>query len=176
MPLGKLSKKQIDLSYGVLKELQEILLQSEKSKTMLQGLSNKFYTMMPHNFGLRAPPLIDSLQIVKEKCEMIESLMEIEVAFKLMTTESGQKTLDNQYDKLHNHIEPLDRNTDEYRTLEKYLQNTHAPTHKQYKIEIKEIYVVNREGESDRYNSFKKLTNRMMLWHGSRRTNWAGIL
>lgn len=33
-----------------------------------------------------------------------------------------------------------------------------------------------RQGEYKRYRAFKDLPNRMLLWHGSRNTNYAGIL
>lgn len=33
-----------------------------------------------------------------------------------------------------------------------------------------------RQGEEDRYKKFSDFPNRMLLWHGSRLTNWVGIL
>ncbi|XP_025782035.1 poly [ADP-ribose] polymerase 1 [Puma concolor] len=38
------------------------------------------------------------------------------------------------------------------------------------------IFKIEREGESQRYKPFKQLRNRRLLWHGSRTTNFAGIL
>ncbi|QQP50788.1 Poly polymerase, partial [Caligus rogercresseyi] len=35
---------------------------------------------------------------------------------------------------------------------------------------------VNRKGESKKFKPFRKLPNRHLLWHGSRLTNYAGIL
>ena len=35
---------------------------------------------------------------------------------------------------------------------------------------------MNRHGERDRFQPFKELHNRRLLWHGSRTTNYAGIL
>lgn len=32
------------------------------------------------------------------------------------------------------------------------------------------------EGEDERYGKFSKLHNKQLLWHGSRLTNWVGIL
>ena len=39
-----------------------------------------------------------------------------------------------------------------------------------------QIFKIEREGESQRYKPFKQLHNRRLLWHGSRTTNFAGIL
>lgn len=37
-----------------------------------------------------------------------------------------------------------------------------------------EIFKIEREGEKDRFNA--KLGNSKLLWHGSRFSNWGGIL
>lgn len=69
--------------------------------------------------------------------------------------------------------QPLDRDSEEFKRITEFLRITHAPTHSNYTLEVLDIFSVSREGEAER---FKTLDNRMMLWHGSRRTNWAGIL
>ena len=37
-------------------------------------------------------------------------------------------------------------------------------------------FTIDRDGEMDRYKKYKDLHNRKLLWHGSRLTNFAGIL
>ena len=39
-----------------------------------------------------------------------------------------------------------------------------------------QIFEIKREGEYGRYKPFKELPNRQLLWHGSRTTNFGGIL
>lgn len=39
-----------------------------------------------------------------------------------------------------------------------------------------QIFKIVREGERQRYRPFEELHNRQLLWHGSRATNYAGIL
>jgi len=39
-----------------------------------------------------------------------------------------------------------------------------------------QVFKVKRNGEEKRYKPFRKLHNRKLLWHGSRLTNFAGIL
>ena len=64
MPLGKLSKKQIESAYKVLTEaLSEI--QGDRNSTKLLDASNRFYTLIPHDFGLQSPPLLDHEEIIK---------------------------------------------------------------------------------------------------------------
>lgn len=53
------------------------------------------------------------------------------------------------------------------------MKNTHGPTHLIKIDEVEEIFEINRKGEDER---FVKLPNRKLLWHGSKFTNFAGIL
>jgi len=56
------------------------------------------------------------------------------------------------------------------------LKNSHGPTHDQYTLEIKDLFEIKRFGEEQKFYPFKQLHNRMLLWHGSRVTNFVGIL
>lgn len=38
------------------------------------------------------------------------------------------------------------------------------------------IFKIGRQGERQRFRPFEELHNRQLLWHGSRATNYAGIL
>ena len=60
--------------------------------------------------------------------------------------------------------------------LKEYVANTHAPTHSSYSLELMDVFKIERHGETKRYKPFRKLPNRKLLWHGSRTTNYAGIL
>ena len=53
------------------------------------------------------------------------------------------------------------------------MQRTHAATHSSYSLELLEAFEVEREGEAA---AFTDVGNRQLLWHGSRLTNWCGIL
>ncbi|KAH3714391.1 Poly(ADP-ribose) polymerase catalytic domain [Pelomyxa schiedti] len=56
--------------------------------------------------------------------------------------------------------------------IQKYVTNTHPRS----TPAIKNIYRVDRAGESDRFEPSKVLGNRKLLWHGSRLTNFVGII
>ena len=58
--------------------------------------------------------------------------------------------------------------------VEEYVRNTHAKTHSQYKLKVTHVFRASRDGEAVAHRS--KLGNRQLLWHGSRLTNWVGIL
>lgn len=181
MPLGKISKRQIQEAYSVLTELQAQLQDSEPSRTKLLDVSNRFYTLIPHDFGIDNPPLLDSEDIIKKKIEMLDSLLEMEIAYSLLKTTKEEESsnvhpIDLHYSKLNAEIEVVDKSSKEFELLHMYVKNTHAATHTQYELEIIDVFKVIRVGEDKRYKPFKKLHNRKLLWHGSRLTNFAGII
>lgn len=66
MPLGKLSRKQLQHAYSTLNELNLIIdSDDEKNKnSKIIETTNKFYTLIPHDFGIKNPQLIDSKEIL----------------------------------------------------------------------------------------------------------------
>ena len=64
MPLGKLSKNQIQQAYSVLSDLQE-LVKSGGSNSRFLDASNRFYTLVPHDFGIENPPVLNSEEMIK---------------------------------------------------------------------------------------------------------------
>ncbi|XP_018335477.1 poly [ADP-ribose] polymerase [Agrilus planipennis] len=180
MPLGKLSKKQLQKAYSVLTELQSFVSNgsNKDNRDKIIDACNRFYTLVPHNFGVDNPPLIDDLEDIKKKIEMLEALMEMEIAYNLMkeSNEKGGNPADAQYAQLKADIHVLDRESVEFKVIEEYVKKTHAPTHTNYELEIHEVFAVVRYGEEERYKKYKSLHNRKLLWHGSRTTNYGGIL
>ena len=79
MPLGKLSRKQIETAYKILTEAQDMIKTESGSESKFLDASNRFFTLIPHDFGMRSPPLLDNPDLVKAKIEMLDSLLEIEV-------------------------------------------------------------------------------------------------
>ena len=175
MPLGKLSIKQLQGAYFALSEIEDSL-NKRGSKLELVCLSNKFYTLVPHNFGLAKAPIIDTTEKINEKREMVDSLLDIQSAFEMMTkggANADMNSFDAYYKQLNADIRLLDRSSQEFSIIDQYTRNTQAHG---YKIEILEVFKVNRQGEDQRYEPFKNLHNRLLLWHGSRLTNFASII
>ena len=104
MPLGKLSKRQIQNAYSVLTELQTEI-SGAKDPTKILDASNRFYTLIPHDFGLRRPPLLDSEDIIRAKTQMLDNLLEIEVAYSLLKQEDSSEG--EAKDPLDVHFEQL---------------------------------------------------------------------
>ncbi|KAJ3079952.1 Poly [ADP-ribose] polymerase 2 [Quaeritorhiza haematococci] len=184
MPLGKLTKQHIEKGYNVLKEIAEELNKPSRSNSRLTDLTSEFYTIIPHEFGMRTPPVINTPQMLKSKLQMVEALADIQIATTLLKSTSGvpdANPIDVHYEALHCDLAPIDKNSDTFELIKRYTQNTHAATHNAYKLEVDEVFEVVRDGEVDKYEKVKadiekKKDNRMLLWHGSRLTNFVGIL
>ena len=56
------------------------------------------------------------------------------------------------------------------------MRNGDATRQDALQMQIKDIFEVEREGEAKRFEPQKPLGNRRMLWHGSRTSNFGGIL
>lgn len=177
MPLGKLSKKQLESAYRVLSELANLITNGGTPEQFIDA-SNRFYTLIPHSFGVRAAKILDTVQEIKDKTDMLDSLMEIELAYSMLNveTEGEINPIDAHYEQLKTNIEPLDHSSEEFELIKKYVKNTHAKTHNDYDLVVEDVFKIKRQGEDRRYKPFKKLHNRQLLWHGSRLTNYAGIL
>lgn len=79
--------------------------------------------------------------------------------------------LDSNFESLKCKMKTLNESTLEYKMIETYVKNTS----KGYKLNIVDAFEVEREGEKERFNP-EKLGNRQLLWHGSRFSNFVGIL
>ncbi|CAH8561738.1 unnamed protein product [Schistosoma turkestanicum] len=204
-PLGKLSQSQIRAGYTALDTISKMISalsdlsqngdtatetksrgrgkrvvksnagDKRKFEEQLLLACNDFYTRIPHDFGMRIPPVIRTMPEVKAKIELLEALSDIEFAVNILKNNqsSTQNIIDVNYKRLNCDIQPL-RSTDPmYSLLADYMHETHGVTHNWYTLEILDVFECRKSAEQE---NFKDYGNRMLLWHGSRLTNWVGIL
>ncbi|XP_049888598.1 poly [ADP-ribose] polymerase 2 [Epinephelus moara] len=174
-PLGKLTSEQIRAGYTALKKIEDCLKKKGSNRDLLEAC-NQFYTRIPHDFGLKTPPIIRTEDELKEKIALLEALSDIQIAVKMVQSSENndEHPLDRQYSSLKCQLQPLDSSSNEYTVIEKYLQSTHAPTHRDYTMTVLDMFSVDRDGENN--NFLSNIHNRTLLWHGSRLSNWVGIL
>lgn len=183
MPLGKLSKGQIAKGFEVLDDIEKVL-KKEKSGN-LKELSSKFYTVIPHDFGRKIPPVIGDEETLRSKMDMLLVLGDIEIAQELqkekdkkMEAEKGDmlpNPLDVEYGLLNCELEYLDKKSPEYKVIETYTNNTRS-TGYWGSCKIKEVWKVNRIGEDKRFKEHDSIANRKLLWHGTSVAVVAAIL
>jgi hypothetical protein len=79
--------------------------------------------------------------------------------------------IDENYGKLNCEITTLEDKSDEYKLVSEFLDNTKSGR----KLKLLDVFKLNRNGEDKTFNP-KKLKNKKLLWHGSRFSNFVGIL
>lgn len=193
LPLGKLSKATIMRGFQALKNLSELFTDPSKAsqyglpyQQAVEHLSNTYYSVIPHAFGRDRPPIIATDQQLKQEVELLENLSDMKEASNIMKIDKTQfdvHPLDRQYQGLRmQEMTPLDRASIEFTHLQDYLVDTRGHTHG-VNYEVEEIFRIERQGEFDRFDQsdyadgkLKLKKNRKLLWHGSRSTNFGGIL
>ncbi|KAL4191408.1 hypothetical protein AMTRI_Chr07g80390 [Amborella trichopoda] len=178
MPLGKLSKSNIQKGFEALTEIQNLLsnivYEPSVKESLIVDASNRFFTVIPSIH----PHVIRDENDFKSKVKMLEALQDIEIASRLVGFDSeNDESLDEKYKKLCCDVAPLPHDSTDYQMVKKFLLNTHAPTHKDWTLEVEDVFALERDGEFDKYAPYRdNLKNKMLLWHGSRLTNFVGIL
>ncbi|KAI0184130.1 poly polymerase catalytic domain-containing protein [Xylaria flabelliformis] len=187
LPLGKLSKATISRGFQALKDLaflldnpaQALTLYGTNLNTATEQLSNAFFTIIPHAFGRSRPPVIRSQAMLKKEIELLESLGDMKDAALLMKADKKEEIneLDRQFRGLClNEMTPLSNTSDEFLHLKNYLMDTRGSTHNA-NYQVSQIFRIERDGEFGRFDaSHKTPRDRRLLWHGSRCTNFGGIL
>ncbi|KAL8765062.1 MAG: hypothetical protein Q9194_006698 [Teloschistes cf. exilis] len=195
LPLGKLSKATLKHGFGHLNELASLIkhpaLAQDKyqcsQKEAIEDFSNKYYSTIPHEFGRHRPIPINNTDVLRKETSMLDTLSDMEVANTIMKTTNDKKKdaeavnmLDQRFNSLNmDEMTPLDHKSTEYKALQDYLIKSSGETHGiRYRLE--DIFRIQRTGELDRFekSEFSKLhkSDKRLLWHGSRTTNFGGIL
>jgi poly [ADP-ribose] polymerase len=178
MPLGQLSKAQVAKGFEALEDIDAAIRGKKTAK--LPELTSRFYTLIPHSFGRRKPPVIASEDELQKKKDMLNVLSDIEVALgmesKAAKTETkGKKPhpLDEHYAKLDADLAPVAKGSKEFEVIAEYLQRT-ASGHR--KPTVMDVFQVNRRSEVKRFAAHDDLENRKLLWHGTNVAVVAAIL
>eukprot|EP00741_Cyanophora_paradoxa_P007542 tig00001154_g7294.t2 len=202
LPLGKLKGATIEAAYRVLGEIQALLAERdspaqagageagarrglEAVEVLLRDRSNYFYNLVPHAAPQRGQlPAIGSPEALQAKRELLDALKDIEIAQRLIFSgretaaapAAGVNVLDAYYGALKTELVPLERGGPDWDLLQHYLTNTHAATHSKYELVLLDAFTVAREGEQARFEASQEIENHALLWHGSRKANYPGIL
>ena len=146
-------------------------------------LSNAYYSLIPHisrsaSGHARAKlPLIDTRRLLLREVAILDALSNVELASRVLGGASRDgpavHPLDAKYAELRTTLTPVAAGSEVYTLLQRMVAETHAPTHDTYSLELLGAFEVERHGEAA---AFRDVGNRKLLWHGSRITNWAGIM
>ncbi|KAF7712855.1 Uncharacterized protein PECH_001992 [Penicillium ucsense] len=191
LPLGKLSERTLKAGFSVLKDLAELLgdptLATSKHGLDLgraqEFLSNRYFTLIPHVFGRSRPPILNTDAMIKKEVDLLEALTDMDVSNEILKASKDAAQvhpLDRQFESLGmKEMTQLDHKSTEFIELSDYLNHSRGATHS-LRYEVIDIFRIERQGETDRFTnspySNLERSNRRLLWHGSRSTNFGGIL
>ncbi|KAL7963444.1 poly polymerase catalytic domain-containing protein [Trichoderma compactum] len=192
LPLGKLSKTTITRGFQQLKDLAALMddasLAASKWNTTVANatemLSNMYYSIIPHAFGRNRPPIIRDNALLKKEIELLESLSDMKDAADIMKIDrkstDNVHPLDKQFQSLGlNEMTVLDPESTEFQYLSDYLHGSKGESHG-HTYKVQDIFRIERQGERIRFDDYVEKSkigaNRRLLWHGSRATNFGGIL
>ncbi|KAG0699726.1 hypothetical protein DFH29DRAFT_35629 [Suillus ampliporus] len=196
LPLGKLAKSTILKGFAALKKLAEVLEYPDGDMAKSLGgfctacvtFTSEYYSIIPHAFGRNSPTVIDDQVQLRKELNLVDALGEMEVAHKLLTAyinvdENGEplNPLDAHFRSLGlNSMNAVARNSSEFTALARYITDTHGGGTLNVRVSLLHAFRVEREAETSAWlaKGYDKLApgDRMLLLHGSRTTNFAGIL
>jgi len=177
MPLGKISKTQIQKGREILAEMDEEIKSGKPNRATLIDLSSRFFTTIPHSFGRNQPPVLSQAEEVQRKFDLLNTLSDIELANSLVGNEKSDgdevdDPLDAKYKTLNCNLEYVDPSSEEWKVIKKYVDNTRAGNN----VELAEVFRVDRKPEGKRFADHDSLGNRKLLWHGTKVAVVAAIL
>ncbi|KAK7064730.1 poly polymerase [Favolaschia claudopus] len=196
LPLGKLSKSTILRGFAALKSLAEVISEPDGETSKQHGgfkqacdhLSGSYYSIIPHAFGMSRPTSIDNKVLLDRELELVDALGDMEIASKLIASSADEDEEGNPVNPVDANfrslgltsMEPVDRSSQEFKVLDGYVRDTHGHTHGHIKANVLNAFRVERGAESNAFTKagYDKMAEgeRLLLWHGSRSTNFAGIL
>jgi poly [ADP-ribose] polymerase len=184
MPLGKLASSTITNGYRILKSIEDTLILIENplnnpKKTpfstlhqQIEDQSSEFYTCIPHNLGhsLNSPlPRISSLSSLSQETQMLSQLASLH-----QTVIINSGALLTAHNLISQSLSLLPPNTPTHNLISKFINLTQSPAHN-LKFQITAILHITPSPTLPQYNP-KNLQNKTLLFHGSRVSNFGGIL
>ena len=138
-------------------------------------LSSRYYELIPkEKYKNKCILPLDNINQVKNEIQIIDNLMYVEKAVNILLGANKQiqkiNPLDYIYYSLQTYFEVLEKESPEFETIEKYINNSSN------RDTVENIYRITRKGETERINQFKNLGNNYLLFHGTKIFNLIGIL
>jgi len=180
MPLGALSKAQVQSAYEVLEDIEKEI-NGRKRRNVLSDLSSRYYTVLPHAFGRQRPPVIDNHDMLQKEYDLVNVIGDIEEAQQMKReveneddeAEEAKNPIDADFETLNmDYWNVVDPKSDLFKMLKKYAENSKGHCN----AKLLNIFEVARGGEGERFQKFDNLKERYLFWHGTNVAVVAAIL
>ena len=163
-----------------IKEIKDIKTLKDKTDAILfktneiMDLSNRYYELIPkEKFKNSCILPLTRLDEVKNEIQIIDNLTYIEKAVNILLGANNKineiNPLDYIYYSLQTYFNLIQKDTPEFNTIEKYINNTSGSD------KIINIFSVTRKEETQSSNKFNELSNHYLLFHGTKIFNLIGI-
>ncbi|KAB1227213.1 Poly [ADP-ribose] polymerase 3 [Morella rubra] len=156
-----------------IEKVKSIKETGQKAEAVRSDYSQRWFTLMQ---STRPFILKEFREIADHAAAALESIRDINVASHIIGDMSGS-TLDDplseRYEKLGCSVSPLDKNSEEYQMITKYLEKTYEPVVVgaiEYDVTAEYIFEVESNAMPS-YDEIKKLPNKVLLWCGTRSSN-----
>ena len=178
-PLGILTIGQIEKGEKVLAEMADVFgkarLSAAKKNEQLSDLSGRFYSAVPHRVGRTRAAVEAAIIATPEAFTAKQETLQLMRDMLRVNGEEGSvlfdAEVDSQYRSLGCELRALDASSDEFKQMEKHVVASQV---KIKSLKVKRIWGVKRGEEYERFRG--DVGNEKLLFHGSRLSNWVGLL
>ncbi|KAJ6386169.1 hypothetical protein OIU77_029185 [Salix suchowensis] len=172
LPMGMLSDLHLERCEEVLlqfvKAVKSMKETGQKAEAVWSDYSQRWFTLLHST----RPFIFRDYQDLADHGAAFETIRDINVASRLVGDMSGSALddpLSDRYEKLGCSVSALEKESDDYRMIMKYLETTYEPVRvgdMDYGVAVENIFAV--EPSACPLDEIKKLTNKVLLWCGTR--------
>ncbi|KAL6202509.1 hypothetical protein ACLB2K_026217 [Fragaria x ananassa] len=177
LPMGMLTDVHLKRCEDVLQEfvekLKSVKESGPKSEAIWSDFSQRWFTLLHST----RPFIFRNFQeLADHAAAALETVWDITAASHLigdMSRATIDDPLSDRYSKLGCSISPLDKESDDYKMILKYLDKTYEPVKvgdTEYGVSVENIFVV-ESNACPSLDEIKKLPNKFLLWCGTRSSN-----
>ena len=182
IPLGQLSPQVISQGYKFLKNLENIIGNTNDKKSIntkeIYDLSSKYFTIIPHNFGMNNMHkfVINSQERIKEENELLDSIKNIKIVSGILqqtnnnNKEKNEISLKEKLNEFKYDVAYVSKEENIYSIIDKYLSKSNEIKNSP-KIKLIDLFSVKEKNSINITNN----KNKKLLWYGIRIQNFANV-
>ena len=182
IPLGQLSPQVISQGYKFLKNLENIIGNINDKKSIntkeIYDLSSKYFTIIPHNFGMNNMHkfVINSQERIKEENELLDSIKNIKIVSGILqqtnnnNKEKNEISLKEKLNEFKYDVAYVSKEENIYSIIDKYLSKSNEIKNSP-KIKLIDLFSVKEKNSINITNN----KNKKLLWYGIRIQNFANV-
>ncbi|KAJ0976738.1 hypothetical protein J5N97_012212 [Dioscorea zingiberensis] len=177
LPMGMLSESHLkrceEVLLGFRDALKSLPEQDQKAYGTMVDFSSKWFTLMHSTRPFTIRNFQELADHVAARLESARDIVDASHVLGEMTGATLDDPLFDRYKKLGCSLTPLDKDSDDYKMILKYLEKTYEPVKLGdvvYGASVGNIFEV-ESSACPSYKDIKKMPNKVLLWCGTRSSN-----